>query len=319
MTRHHLVFAIAAFALAPRLHGDQETPGSVRRFVSAVETVSVNVAVTDQSRSCFSRFPPYWNKGWDGCPVAGLTADAFELFEDGIRQPIDIFHSGDVPVALSFVVDTNSTSRTTTSDVIDGAIGIVRKLRPGDIAEVVAFAGDREMHQPFTSDRSVLANAIRRIRRRSVPKAVDLLNRTLESSPQPSDSIGIRRHAVVYLSDITVAGPQTAALDGARRSTAAVYTIAMFEDRTLDASGETAALLRQLAAITGGRAFFPDDIRSLASLYSQIYDEVSRQYTIGYTSTNTRRNGNWRTIAVRIRRAETSTRTRQGYFAPSDR
>ena len=108
-------------------------------------------------------------------------------------------------------------------------------------------------------------------------------------------------------------------LDVARRVPAVIYTIAMADEAGLDASSETAASLRHLATITGGRAFFPHDVRSLPSLYSQIYDEISQQYMIGYTSTNAGRDGNWRTIEVRINRPDTGIRTRQGYFAPSDR
>jgi VWFA-related protein len=317
---HRLVFVIAALALTARLRGDQETNGQVPRFASTIDIVSVNVAVTDQSRSCFSRYPPYWNSGWDGCPVAGLTAEAFELYEDGVRQQIGIFQSGETPIAVSLVLDTSPTNRGTTSEVLDAAVGIVRKLRRADVAQVVGSAGSRATYQPFTSDRSVLEKAIRAARGGSYGKTVDLLLRTLESAAQPFDSLGIRRHAVVYLTDGTGTGggPRATSLNAARRSPAVVYTIAM-SDETLDASSESAASLRHLAAITGGRAFFPHDVRSLPSLYTQIYDEVSQQYTIGYTSTNTRVNGDWRTIEVRINRAATGIRSRQGYFAPTDR
>jgi hypothetical protein len=62
---------------------------------------------------------------------------------------------------------------------------------------------------------------------------------------------------------------------------------------------------------------FPNDAKSLSGVYSQIYDELSSQYTIGYTSKNTRRDGAWRRLVVRVDRPNLSTRTKQGYFAPA--
>jgi hypothetical protein len=55
----------------------------------------------------------------------------------------------------------------------------------------------------------------------------------------------------------------------------------------------------------------------LASVYGQIYDELSSQYTIGYTSKNTRRDGAWRRLVVRVARPNAQARTKQGYFAPT--
>jgi VWFA-related protein len=79
---------------------------------------------------------------------------------------------------------------------------------------------------------------------------------------------------------------------------------------------EATYALRQLSNDTGGRAFFPSDVKILASIYGQIYDELSSQYTIGYTSKNPRRDGAWRRLVVRVARPNVQARTKQGYFAP---
>ena len=79
---------------------------------------------------------------------------------------------------------------------------------------------------------------------------------------------------------------------------------------------EATYALRQLTNDTGGRAFFPADVKSLATVYGQIYDELSSQYTIGYTSKNPRRDGAWRRLVVRVARPNVQARTKQGYFAP---
>jgi VWFA-related protein len=63
--------------------------------------------------------------------------------------------------------------------------------------------------------------------------------------------------------------------------------------------------------------FYPSTIAELPKIYDQIAQELASQYTIGYTSKNTLRNGAWRRISVRVKRPGLTARTRQGYYAPS--
>ena len=76
-------------------------------------------------------------------------------------------------------------------------------------------------------------------------------------------------------------------------------------------------MLRQLSQETGGRAFFPNHINELNSVYGQISEELSSQYTVGYSSRNPKRDGAWRRVVVRVGRPNSIARTKQGYFAPT--
>jgi Ca-activated chloride channel family protein len=75
-------------------------------------------------------------------------------------------------------------------------------------------------------------------------------------------------------------------------------------------------VLRQLAQQTGGRAFFPGHVNDLTDVYTQIAEELSSQYTVGYTPKNTRRDGTWRRLVVRVNKPDAVVRTKQGYLAP---
>ena len=113
-------------------------------------------------------------------------------------------------------------------------------------------------------------------------------------------------------------------LDLAARSNTAIYAIGLGV-RTVSgtaSSGRLAAedapfVLRQLAQLTGGRAFFPLEARDLTAVYGEIREELSSQYSLAYESTNARRNGQYRHIAVRIHRVGVVARTRPGYYAPT--
>src|SRR5262249_30179322 len=78
---------------------------------------------------------------------------------------------------------------------------------------------------------------------------------------------------------------------------------------------EAEFVLRQLSQETGGRAFFPSQVSELGSVYGQISDELSSQYTVGYASKNPKHDGSWRAGGGRLNRPSTMARTKQGYFA----
>lgn len=71
--------------------------------------------------------------------------------------------------------------------------------------------------------------------------------------------------------------------------------------------------LRTLAENTDGLAIV--DTNDLSAGMKRIIDDVSAYYLLGYYSTNTRHDGRYRRIAVRVKPPGLSTKARRGYFA----
>ena len=280
-------------------------------FRSAIDVVSMNVTVIDSSNSS-NRY------------ITDLTENDFEIFEDGVKQELTLFNRSNLPVALSLLIDTSSSMEDRMAVAQDAAIGFVRKLRPTDLGEVIGFDSRAEVLQKFTNNPADLEQAIRK----TVAGGSTSLNNALYISLKGLKKIPIRqedeirRQAIILLSD----GEDTSSLvtfedvlDLARRSETAIYAIGLMEDTAGGQSKgfrEATYALRQLTNDTGGRAFFPADVKNLANVYGQIYDELSSQYTLGYTSKNPRRDGAWRRLVVRVNRPNAQARTKQGYFAP---
>jgi hypothetical protein len=68
-----------------------------------------------------------------------------------------------------------------------------------------------------------------------------------------------------------------------------------------------------------GDAFFPSSPKELHKIYARILDEIGSRYTIGYVSTNTKPDGKFRKVQVRLTIPEhksAKVRTRTGYLAP---
>jgi VWFA-related protein len=85
------------------------------------------------------------------------------------------------------------------------------------------------------------------------------------------------------------------------------------EFERLDASVDT---LTSLAGNTGGRAF--TDTNDFGEAFARVQRDMSAYYLIGYSSTNTVRDGRFRRIQVRVKRKGVRVDARPGYYAARD-
>ena len=72
--------------------------------------------------------------------------------------------------------------------------------------------------------------------------------------------------------------------------------------------------MRRLAQPTGGRPLFMEKIDELRAAFAELLDELSNQYLLGYSSTNTKRDDALRRIKVELD-GHYSVRARDGYRA----
>ena len=281
-------------------------------FRAGVDLVSLNVTVTEGA----------------GKYVTDLTADDFNVFEDGVKQDVTFFTRTNLPIALALLIDTSASMENRLPTAQEAAIGFVRRLRPQDLAEVVDFDSRVVVLQSFSNNVAELEQAIRKTSAggsTSLHNAVYIALKDLKKVVAKSTD-EIRRQAIVVLSDgedTSSLLPFEEVLDLAKRSETAIYSIGLRagEGPSTSAKGfkEAEFVMRQFSQETGGRSFFPNQIAELANIYGQISDELSSQYTVGYTSKNPKRDGSWRRVVVRIVRPNMTARTKLGYFAPTPR
>jgi VWFA-related protein len=79
-----------------------------------------------------------------------------------------------------------------------------------------------------------------------------------------------------------------------------------------------ADFLRTLAAQSGGLPFQAETIENTSYAFQLIANELHNQYTLTYISTNERRDGNYRAIAVGVNNPDLVVRARRFYRAPRD-
>jgi VWFA-related protein len=289
----------------PSAQGDRQRPS----FRAGIDIVSLNVTVTDASNHY----------------VTDLAENEFSVFEDGVKQNITFFSRRQQPIALSLLLDSSASMEQHIGTLQTAATNFIKKLKPNDIAQVIDFDSRVEIRQGFTGNQADLQNAIEQTNAggsTSLHNAIYIALKELRKVKAVSEE-DVRRQALIVFSD----GEDTSSLvsfeevlDLAKRSETAIYAIAL-RGNDVQAKGfrEAEFVMRTLAQETGGRAFFPARIEDLNGVYSQIADELASQYTIGYVSANSRRDGAFRRLVVQTSRANITPRTKKGYYAPTAR
>jgi Ca-activated chloride channel family protein len=278
-------------------------------FGTGIEIINLSLSVTD-ARNNF---------------VTDLQQQDFAVFEDGIRQDLSLFTHENLPISMVLMVDTSASMEEKLPTAQTAAIRFVQTLRPQDLAEVVQFNERATTLQAFTSDKAALEAAIKKTEASGPTALHNALYVALKDLMRDKKAAELRRRAVVLLSD----GEDTASLvtddqvlELARKSEINIYAISLRSNRPQDharqAFSQAEYLINALTRDTGGRAYFPTSIGELDAVYDRIAEELRTLYSVGYVSSNLRRDGKWRRIVVRVPEREGLTiRHKLGYYAPA--
>ena len=300
-----LGLACAALVASIAVLSAQQVPS----FRAGVDVVSLNVTVMEGQKY-----------------VTDLNQEDFSVYEDGVKQEITFFNKTNLPIALALLLDTSASMESKLQTAQEAAIGFAKRLRPQDLAEVIDFDSRVVVLQNFTANAPELETAIRKTSAggsTSLYNAIYIALKDLKKAVAKTPD-EIRRQAIVVLSDgedTSSLLPFEEVLDLAKRSETAIYAIGLRagEGPATATRGfkEAEFVLRQFSQETGGRSFFPNQLSDLTTVYGQIGEELSSQYTVGYTSRNPKRDGAWRRIVVRVNHPNAIARTKLGYFAPT--
>lgn len=275
-------------------------------FKSGVDLVTVDVCVRDAA----GRFLPT------------LSADDFLVLEDGRAQRVTFVTPGHaLPLRVVLVIDvSNSMMGAKLARARDAAAQFASRLGSRDQLEIITFNQKTSIALAFEDDRATARTILQKTR----ASGMTALNEALlvaagELRRARKTSGPDAREVVIVLSD----GDDTSSVIGfeevlraMRSSGAMVYTLSLRTNATGEWLGANWPLL-QLAADTGGRAMAVPRLAALESLYAEIDTEVRHVYRLGYVSSNSRRDGTWRGLSVRLRSGNGRIQARSGYYAAS--
>jgi VWFA-related protein len=126
------------------------------------------------------------------------------------------------------------------------------------------------------------------------------------------------RRALVIVTDAQDEGSKLSlqdAIEAAQRSDTVVHILLIGDPHF---GGGNEGVAKKLTDETGGRTIVVRSERNLEAAFDQISEELRNQYTLGYYSTNTKRDGTYRRIKVETTRKGLDVLTRRGYYAPKN-
>lgn len=288
--------------MQPEAQERQRKPLDQAREIVSLDTnlVVLNVTVTDRKENY----------------VAGLKADDFSVFEDGVLQPISSFSFDEMPFAAVILVDTSASMAPKLSLARAACARFAEGIRVGDVVAIYSFGGTRVRRiQDFTESRDVHP-LLWEIGAEGETPLYDSIVEAAKALSQRSE----RRRAILIISDGADTRSRASFEEAMQKVVAAgiaVYAVDLSDSalyrRSVRERGSE--MLKALASRTGGRHFLTPGGSKLREAFEQTVEELRNQYTITYEPLNERQDGRWRVIEVKLKQAGLNVRTRQGYYA----
>ena len=317
------------------LHGfaQEPIPKADEPIRVRVDMVSLPVVVTDKT----------------GRRITDLVQDDFQVFENGVRQEIAGFAATDEPINVALLLDTSGSTELKLAKIQNAAISFVHQLHPDDEVAVLSFADDVQLQQDFTIDRDRNEYGIKKTRTGEWTVLYEAVWLALEDVLKPVQE----RKALVVFSDGVDTRSRTASkgetlelaketgatiycvyfnteMDQYRRSTKSVLggslpPIIMGPYPPTTTGAGTAPddysfgrkYLESLAENSGGLLF--DGMSDLEYAFAEVARELASQYSIGYYSTDERRDGKFRKVQVKLSKPGLVARTKKGYATKKEK
>ena len=288
----HLIRAVATLRNDERLVASARTKSVEYTEAVDVDVIQLTAVVTDG----------------DGRFVSGLKAEDFKVYEDDKPQPLSNFAAENIPLELVVALDVSSSMQDALPAVKRHATSFLAQLQPTDQVTVLGFNDNIFTPARRSTDQAARAKAIARLAPWGGTALYDVIVRALDLLGRQSG-----RRALLVFSDgedqsSHVSMP--AVVTRAEASDATIYMIG--QGRALSATA-LQQLMKQLAAGSGGRAFFSDQEARLEAIFLEIVEDLRHQYLLGYPAPDTARNGQQHRIRVEIPGRGYTVRARQGY------
>ncbi len=283
----------------------------------ASENLPVNIRVD----TTLVLIPAHVTTG-DGASVTDLSRDNFQVSEDNVEQKIKYFAKDDAPISIGVLLDTSGSMRNKMHRSSEAAATFFQTANPQDEFFLIEFNDRPKLTVPFTNDPDELYRHVVHAHpfgRTSLLDAVHMASLQMKHARNSRKAILIVSDGGDNRSRFTPRQVQGDVLESEMQT----YAIGIFEPaatRKLTAEEQHGPdLLEELAEATGGRHYRVDDIDQLASVAARVSRDLRNQYLLGYTSTNTERDGKYRQVKVNVTAsgaAKLRTYYRRGYYAP---
>jgi VWFA-related protein len=271
--------------------------------------------------------------------VGDLKKEDFTLIEDGVKQQITHFSQDTLPLSVIILIDRGGCLDPFNEKVRHATLESLRRLRPQDEVALMAFHNTTELVTGFTSDRNRILEGLDRLPPHD-EEADHCFNtafyRAAEYMRRAGNPDG--RRVILMITGITAyfncSGPST---EEARMSVLESGSVVCgiipktagqrIENgimRTMTGIGglfkAKTSNLKQLADETGGEVL-TDKPENLDHTFNDLVAHLRTRYSVGFVSTNTRRDGGYRKLKLDVAseahkgEGKLVVKTKRGYIA----
>lgn len=307
----HVALALLVFT-APLIAGPQNPINTKRQELNNhtainidVEMALVNVTVEDPQ----------------GHTVGGLDKQNFKIYEDGIEQKISAFSNEDVPISIGVLFDVSGSMANKIDRARGAAIEFLRAANPRDEFFLVDFNDHAELASHFTPSIEELQSRIMFASPEGRTALLDAVYLGLSQMRAAKNS----KRALLIISDGGDNHSRYSENDVRnflKEADYQLYAIGIFDINHMGRKSQARygwMMLSELTEMTGGRVLPVASLSDLPRVASRIGTELRNQYVLGYKPSNTRHNGNWRKIKLKLKcesQPHLKAYTRAGYYAP---
>ncbi len=255
-----------------------------------------------------------------GRTVDSLGQTAFHVYEDGVPQMILGFRHEDVPVSIGILIDSSGSMYDKRAAVDAASLNLVKLSNPQDEAFIVDFSSEAYIDQDFTSNIAKLEQGLSYIKSSG---GTALYDAVIASADYLSKNAKRPKQVLLIVTDGDD-NASSASLESTIRRVQdldgpAIYCIGLLfgDDTSRSEARHSREVLSELAAQTGGVAYFPKALKDVNEIAQEVAQDIRTQYTIEYRSTKPPSLGGYREIHVEAKEKgyrALQVRTRTGYF-----
>jgi VWFA-related protein len=277
--------------------------------------------------------------------IPNLEKNNFKLREDGKEQTISRFsRETDLPITLGLLIDISASQERLIEIEREAASQFFSSvIRPKDQAFLISFGKETELLVDFTNSPRQLVAGLRDLKGDGQPPRIGRSPVPVNTGPVPDYGTpkGTLLYDAIYLAAteklknevgrkalilITDGGDQGSnytiknAIEQAQKSDAIIFSIyyvdhGFYGGMGLSFGGGDEGGLKKISDETGGHVYTVSNKHPLSEVFKEIQEELRNQYSIGYTPTNTNRDGSFRRIEIKTDNADYKVQARAGYYA----
>jgi len=248
--------------------------------------------------------------------ITSLEPERFRIYEDEVEQKLAYFGHGEVPASIGIVLDVSGSMTGNIAFAKKAVTTFLTTSNRQDEYFLITFSESPRLEKDFTSNSGAVATEL------SLKVAggrTSLYDATYLALTKMADGRRQRKALIVVTDGSDNSSQYTfdELREAIKESDVEIFTIGIPEFFSLD--DDAMLVLREMAQLSGGTAYFPRIADQLEDVTAKIAEEIKSQYLLGYYPSNRNSKKSWRKIKLKLTPPPGSPRlsvsTKPGYYA----